>query len=131
MRVLAERIREHAAAQQAARESDARYRRAADALRVSSAQAARLAQADRDRTAARVTLDQAKIALQQRSFGVSNARTDVARARQAVEMLNRLEERQRDAHRKAVLAEQERDTADVIEMRSARKAAAEHRRRSP
>jgi hypothetical protein len=130
MRVLADRIREHAAAAQAAQASDARYRRAADAMRMSSARAALLAQANHDRDAARLAADQAQLALSERSFGVTSARSDVAEARQAVEMLSRFEERQRLAHRQAVAAELERDAADVIEMRSARAAAASQRRRS-
>ncbi len=126
---MADRLRAHAAAHEAAEASLDRHRRAERALADAGGPAARLAQADRDRDGARLGLERAIMDLRDRTHGVDQARAALVEARRSVETLNRLEERQRDAHRQAMLAEEERDLADITEMRSARRIAAELRAR--
>jgi flagellar biosynthesis chaperone FliJ len=127
--VLADRMRAHAAAHAAAEASVDRHRRAETALGAGARPAALMQQADRDRDGARLGLERAILELRDRTQAVDHARRDLVEARRAVEMLERLEQVQRAEHRRALLAEEEREVADTIEMRSARAAAAAHRAR--
>jgi hypothetical protein len=126
---LADRMRAHAAAHIAAEASVDRHRRAEAALATGARPAASLAQANRDRDGARIGLERAIVDLRDRTQAVDHARLELVEARRAVETLERLEQVQRAAHQRALLAEEEREVADVIEMRSAREAAARHRAR--
>jgi flagellar export protein FliJ len=127
---LADRLRAHAAAQTAAEASLAKHRRAEEGLAGRRGPAALLVQADRDRDGARLGLERAILDLRDRSHAVDRAREDLVEARRAVETLDKLEERQRAAYRQAMLAEEERELADVVEMRTARRAAEARRLRS-
>ncbi len=134
-RVLAERLRAHQAARDAADQSLARHGAAEDALRgATSTTAAGLVQADRDRTAARVGLEQSARALEERGHGVLRAREDLLVARTALEAVRRLEQRRRDEHASELRRADERERQDLIEARAARKQflerRAEARRRS-
>jgi flagellar export protein FliJ len=132
MLVLAARVRVHQAAQLAAEARLDRHRRSEIALRdavgAGPVSARTLVQADADRNGARLTLEQAAATLSESAFAVDGARRDLVEAERNVEMLRRLEDRQREAHRIAAARAEERDLADVIEARSAR-AATEARRR--
>jgi flagellar biosynthesis chaperone FliJ len=72
-------------------------------------------------------LERAVLHLREQTHGVDHARGTLTEARRSVEALERLERRQRAEHRRALLAEEERDLADVTEMRSARRIFGEHR----
>jgi flagellar export protein FliJ len=126
---LADRMRAHAAAHAAAEASVDRHRRAESALGSGARPAALLFQADRDRDGARLSLERAILELRDRTQAVDHARRDLVEARRAVETLERIEQVQRAEYRRQLLAEEEREVADVIEMRAARAAAAAHRQR--
>ena len=132
MVVLAGRVRAHQAAQAAAEARLDRHRRSEAALAkaVSSGpvSAHALVQADADRRGARLTLEEAAASLSESSFAMESARRDLVEAERNVEMLRRLEDRQREAHRLALAQAEERDLADVIEARAARAATTERRR---
>lgn len=120
MMALADRIRTHARAQEAAEASLRRHRAAEDALAGAGRVAALLVQADRDRDAARLGLEAAAMELRETSFGVDSARGDLLEARQALESVRKLEERRRAEHRAARARQEERELADVLEARAAR-----------
>jgi flagellar export protein FliJ len=127
MMVLADRIRTHTRAQQAAEASLRRHRAAEHALAGAGRAAALLVQADRDRDAARLQLEAATVELRDTSFGVDAARGDLVEARQALESVRKLEQRRRAEHRAARAREEERELADVLEARAARAATAARR----
>lgn len=132
MVVLAGRVRAHQAAQAAAEARLDRHRRSevalAKAVSAGPVRAQALVQADADRRGARLTLEGAAATLADSSFAVESARRDLVEAERAVEMLRRLEDRQREAHRVELARAEERDLADVIEARAARAITAERRR---
>jgi flagellar biosynthesis chaperone FliJ len=127
LEALAARLRAHASAQSAAERSRARHAAAEASLRRVRTTAAVLVQADCDRDAARLGLETATLELSERTFAVGVARRDVTEAKQAVDMLAKLEQRQREEHRRTRLAEEERDVAEIIEARAARRATANRR----
>jgi flagellar biosynthesis chaperone FliJ len=124
LEALAGRLRAHASAQTAAERSRARHAAAEDGLRRTRTTGAVLVQADRDRDAARLGLETATLDLSEKTFAVGAARRDVTEAKQAVDMLAKLETRKRDEHVRALLAEEERQVAEIIEARAARRATA-------
>jgi flagellar biosynthesis chaperone FliJ len=124
LEALADRLRAHASAQSAAERSRARHVAAEERLRRTRTTASVLVQADRDRDAARLGLETATLELSERTFAVGVARRDVTEAKRAVDMLAKLEQRKRDEHARAVLAEEERDIAEIVEARAARRATA-------
>ena len=128
MMALADRIRTHERAKSAAEASLRRHRRAEAALAGAGRAAALLVQADRDRTAARLGLEEATLELRETSFGVDSARDDLVEARQALESVRKLEARRRAEHRAARAREEERELADVLEARAARTVTAARRR---
>jgi len=128
MMALADRIRTHARAKSAAEASLRRHRRSEAALAGAGRAAALLMQADRDRDAARIGLEEATLQLRETSFGVDAARGDLVEARQALESVRKLEERRRAEHHAARAREEERELADVLEARAARAATAGRRR---
>ena len=121
MTVLAGRIRAHQAAERATAAARDRRRRA-DAAIHGGTTAGAMAQAQRDRDAALVQAEGAALALADAAFGVTAARDDLVEAQRAVEVLAKLEARQRAAFKLARDRAQERELADLIEMRSARHA---------
>ncbi len=123
MLVLADRIRTHGHAQSAAEASLRRHRRAQQALAGAGRAAAMLVQADRDRDAARLSLESSAIDLRETTFGVDAARDDLVEARQALERVTHLEAHRRADHRRRQLAEEERELAEMTEARRARAAA--------
>jgi flagellar biosynthesis chaperone FliJ len=129
MLVLAERMAAARAAQAAAERSLAAHRAAQERLRRPVGAAALLVQSDRDRDQARMRLDSAARQLEERRHGVDRARGDVLRASQALEALERLEERRRAEHEQAALAAEERSVAELIEARTARTMTARRRAR--
>jgi len=122
MMALADRIRTHERAQVAAEASLRRHQAAESALSGAGRAAALLVQADRDRNAARLQLEEAAVELRDTSFGVESARGDLVEARQALESVRKLEERRRAEHRAARAREEERVLADVLEARATRAA---------
>jgi flagellar export protein FliJ len=128
MMALADRIRTHERAKQVAEASLRRHRRAESALAGAGRAAALMVQADRDRDAARLGLEEATLELRETSFGVDAARGDLVEARQALESVRKLEQRRRAEHRAARAREEERELADVLEARAARAATAARRR---
>ena len=122
MRVLADRMAAARAAQAAAERSLAAHRAAQDAMRSPQGAALLLLQADRDRDRARLRLDASVRQLEERRHGVDRARTDLVRASQALEALEKLEARRRSEHEQAAIAAEERTVAEIIEARAARDA---------
>ena len=120
MRVLADRMSDARAAQAAAERSLATHRAAQERLRSPGGSAGLLLQADRDRDRARLRLEASARQLEERRHGVDRARADLVRASQALEALERLEERRRVEHGQAMVAAEERNVAEIIEARAAR-----------
>jgi flagellar export protein FliJ len=126
---LAERLRAHQAAHTAAEASLARHRLALQRLEHAATSGAALRIADQDRVSARLRLEQDAIGLRHAGGDVDRARERLVAARQALETVQRLEAKQRAAHRAAALAEDERVIAEIVEARAARAAMAARGRR--
>jgi flagellar export protein FliJ len=126
---LGRRMAAHAAAE-AAHAARTRTLEAASArLRASTGSAASLVQADRERSAALLRLENAGVEREAEQSLVLNARQSLAEARQRLETLERLEDKRRKEHREATLREEEALLQDVVQARAARHAQMLGRRR--
>lgn len=94
--------------------------RAQEQLTRREAVAHELVQADRDREAATMRLGYAAVESQQAEGQVDDARAQLLVASQALEVLQKLEERRREAHRTAALKDEEAMVAEITEARAAR-----------
>ena len=94
--------------------------RAQEQLSRREAAAHELVQADRDREAAQMRLGYAAVESQQAEGQVDVARTQLLVASQALEVLQKLEERRREAHRASALKDEEAIVAEITEARAAR-----------
>jgi flagellar export protein FliJ len=81
-----------------------------------------LVQADRERQAAILRLGAAEAGRNAARRTVDTSRLDLATASRALEVLERLEERRREAHRAAALREEEAVVQEITEARAARRA---------
>jgi flagellar export protein FliJ len=126
---LGRRIAAHGAAERA---RDARRQGLELARRQRAATAApahELARADQEHDAALLRLGAADAEAVAAGREVDARRVDLAGASRALEVLERLEERRRSAHRAAALAEDEAAVQEIVESRAARRAAGERRGR--
>jgi flagellar export protein FliJ len=123
---LGKRIAAHRAAVEA-REARARTLERAESVLSENALAHELVQADRDRDAAHFRLGAAAAEGRMAEENVLRSRHELAEASRALEILEKLEDRRREEHRLAAIAEDERQIAEIAESRAARKAT---RRRS-
>jgi flagellar biosynthesis chaperone FliJ len=88
-----------------------------------------LAQADRERDAATLRLGAAQAEINNARRDVDSQRLHLAEASRALEILERLEQQRRDAHRTAALAEDEAIVQEIAEARTARRMVQERRAR--
>ena len=130
MQQLAAQPTAAAAARAASELSADRRARALERLRRPTGPGAWLVQADRDLEAARVRQETAAIDEREGDRRVGVARDGLVEARRALESITRLEARQREEHRRAALAEEERVISEIVEARAARAHGPGRRRRS-
>ncbi len=122
MQALADGLRERAAAAAIAERARQRQAAADEHVRRPAGTAAALAQSEREREAARIQVRQSAIAVREGDRLVASARQGLVQARQALESIERLEERGRLEHRRRALQEDERLVAELVEARAARAA---------
>jgi flagellar export protein FliJ len=119
---LGRRMVAHEAAERAVAARTRTLESANARLRARSGTAASLVQADRDRSAALLHVENANAQRDAEQTLVDGARVRLAEARQQRETLERLEDSRRREHREAVLREEEALLADVVQARAARRA---------
>jgi flagellar biosynthesis chaperone FliJ len=119
---LGERLTAQAAAQRAV-EARRQTLAAADArMRIGTLSVASLIHADRERSAARLHVENATAQVEAEVRLVDDARVKLAEARKRLEALQRLEDSRRAQHREAALREEEDLLQDVVQARAARQA---------
>ena len=119
---LGRRMAAHEAAERAVAARIRTLESANARLRARSGTAASLVQADRERSAARLHVENASAQSDAELRLVDAARVRLAEARMQLETLERLEDRRRKQHREEALREEEALLQDVVQARAARRA---------
>jgi hypothetical protein len=118
---LGRRIAALGAAERAREARERSLERAREQLLATDAHAHQLAQADRERDAAVLRLGAAKAQTSAALRDVDAQRVRLTAASQALEVLERLEQSRRQAHRTAAIAEDEAIVQEISEARTARR----------
>jgi hypothetical protein len=122
---LGRRIAAHGAAESARAARERSLERARVQLLATQANAHELAQADRERDAAVLRLGAARAQTNATLRDIDTQRVELTEASRALEVLERLEQTRRQAHRTAALAEDEAIVQEISEARTARRIARE------
>jgi flagellar export protein FliJ len=119
---LGERLAAQAAAQRAVEARQLTLATADARMRAGSMSVASMINAERERSAARLHVENASAQHEAEVRLVDSARERLAEARKRLESLQRLEDTRRAQHREDALREEEALLQDVVQARAARKA---------